>query len=122
MPDDDLPDAAGLAALRAELERRLAELERLEAATRDDRRPVELDQQSSGRLTRMDALQQQQMALATGQRRQAAGQRIRAALARMDAGDYGWCLSCDEAIEPARLRLDPATPLCLACQQGGEQR
>lgn len=115
-------DAAALAGFRAELERRLAELQQLDAATKDSRRPVELDQQSTGRLTRMDALQQQQMALATEQRRQAAEQRIRAALERLDSGDYGWCLSCDEPIEPGRLRLDPATPLCVGCQEGGEGR
>ncbi|WP_433948574.1 hypothetical protein [Brevundimonas diminuta] len=54
---------------KAELKARmlvwLAELESLDALTDESRKPVELDQQSVGRLSRMDALQQQAMALAS---------------------------------------------------------
>jgi DnaK suppressor protein len=44
--------------------------------------------------------------------------RIDAALARLDAGEYGYCASCGEDVEAKRLELDPATPLCLACAWG----
>ncbi|MEX0758407.1 MAG: TraR/DksA C4-type zinc finger protein, partial [Tistlia sp.] len=89
---------------------------------RDSRRPVELDQQSVGRLSRMDAMQQQAMAMATEQRRLAAGQRIRAALRRLETDEYGDCLRCGEEIALARLRLDPATARCVPCLEGGEDR
>jgi len=49
----------------------LAELERLAEGTASDRAPVQLDQQSVGRLSRMDAMQGQALAQASGQRRQA---------------------------------------------------
>lgn len=111
-----------LQGLKMLLERRLAELEALDETTRDSRRPVELDQQSVGRLSRVDALQQQAMALATEQRRRAAAERIRAALRRMEDDEYGDCLRCGEEIAPARLRLDPSTALCVPCLQDSGER
>lgn len=101
------------------LEARLSELAALDAATKESRAPVTLDQQSVGRLSRMDALQGQAMALATEQRRKAEEARIKAALARIDSGDYGYCVSCDEEIPEKRLELDPATPTCVDCVGGG---
>jgi DnaK suppressor protein len=76
---------------------------------------VELDQSSVGRLSRMDALQQQAMAQSTRRRAELALRRIEAALGRCDSGTYGYCLQCEEPIDPRRLELDPATPLCIAC-------
>ena len=49
--------------MRAELLARRGELARLRAAPAQARRAVELDQTKVGRLSRMDALQSQQMAL-----------------------------------------------------------
>ena len=37
---------------------------------------------------------------------------IEAALARMDEGEYGFCVTCGERIDEARLDLLPATPFC----------
>jgi DnaK suppressor protein len=80
----------------------------------DDAAPVELDQTQQGRLSRMDALQQQAMAAETQRRRQRAMQLLDAALTRLDEGEYGYCVNCGEAIEPERLALDPATPFCIS--------
>ncbi|MFN6976860.1 MAG: TraR/DksA family transcriptional regulator [Gemmobacter sp.] len=41
--------------------------------------------------------------------------RIEAALGRIAAGDYGWCVRCGAAIEPERLDAVPETPFCRAC-------
>jgi DnaK suppressor protein len=78
--------------------------------------PVELDQQAVGRLSRMDALQKQNMELATEQRRQQRLHIIDAALKRIDAGDFGFCVICDEAISPQRLAFDPAVACCVTCR------
>lgn len=83
---------------------------------------VELDQSKVGRLSRMDAMQAQAMAQASGHRRDAALRRIAAALQRLDDGDYGICLECEEPINPKRLEFDPAMPLCIACASGREDR
>ena len=68
-----------------------------------------------GRLSRMDAMQQQAMALASQRKRETEVKRIDAALARLEAGDYGFCVSCGEEISAKRLDLDPAIALCVAC-------
>jgi DnaK suppressor protein len=114
---DDAPPGVDVAALRRRL---LAEREALlgvSAASAGSRGPVELDQTRVGRLSRMDAMQQQGMALATERRRAAALARIDAALSRLEADEYGWCTHCGEAIAPGRLALDPATATatCVAC-------
>ena len=83
---------------------------------------VELDQAKVGRLSRMDAMQAQAMAQASGHRRDANLRRIAAALQRLDDGSYGICLECDEPINPKRLDFDPATPLCINCASDKEGR
>jgi len=40
---------------------------------------------------------------------------IRAALSRIDAGSYGTCRRCGEAIAPARLRVLPTALECVGC-------
>jgi DnaK suppressor protein len=78
---------------------------------------VVLDQSSVGRLSRMDALQQQAMAQNSRQRAEQELRRIEAALACCDNGSYGYCASCEEPIDPRRLEFDPAAPLCIGCAE-----
>ncbi len=47
---------------------------------------------------------------------------IEAALARMDAGRYGYCAQCDGAIPIERLLAIPQAPLCMRCQRRAEHR
>ena len=82
--------------------------------------PVELDQSCVGRLSRMDAMQQQAMAQATTRRTEVEKQRIQTALSRMRSGDYGYCVKCDEDISEGRLRVDPATLVCIDCARKAE--
>lgn len=91
------------------------ELEEAEAIGADSRKPVALDQTMVGRLSRMDAMQQQEMALENDRRRKIQIHRINQALARIDSGDYGYCATCDEPIPAKRLDLDPAVPTCVDC-------
>jgi DnaK suppressor protein len=100
---------------RATLEARLAALDAEDAAAHQATRPVTLDQQSTGRLTRMDALQNQAMAQAQVRRRAGERQRIRAALQRLEAGEWGYCTDCGEEIAAARLAVDPTIPRCRDC-------
>ena len=76
---------------------------------------VELDQQSIGRLSRMDALQQQAMAKAITVRKQNEKRSLEQALYRMNQGNYGDCIDCGEAIELKRLKLKPSVLKCLDC-------
>ena len=76
---------------------------------------VELDQQSIGRLSRLDALQQQAMAKAMTVRKQNEKRSLEQALYRMNQGNYGDCIDCGEAIELKRLKLKPSVLKCLDC-------
>jgi len=85
------------------------------AATLDNRTPVTLDQQSVGRLSRMDAMQVQAMAQAEEDRRQHRLRLISAALSRLDEGEYGYCMTCGVDIPEKRLEVDPAAAQCVDC-------
>ena len=82
------------------------------SASRDT---VELDQTKVGRLSRMDAMQNQAMAQATERRRQFELVRIDAALERLEEGEFGFCVDCGEEIGAQRLELDPSSPICIEC-------
>ncbi len=104
---------------KARLLTRLQEIEVSRRNTAEGRRPVELDQQSTGRLSRMDALQVQAMEQATERRRSQEILRIRSALRRLEEGEFGWCIGCGDRIPKRRLEIDPATPTCVRCASGG---
>ncbi len=107
-----------MAAVRERLLALRAGLAETREQSAESRRPVTLDQTSVGRISRVDALQAQAMAIETERRRGVEGKRIDAALARLDGGEYGECLSCGGDIAPARLELDPAATVCIACARG----
>lgn len=91
------------------------ELEALSDDAKDSRGAVELDQQGVGRLSRMDAMQQQAMAVASERRRRMRITQIEAALKRLETDDFGYCVRCGEPIPEERLGIDPASTLCVDC-------
>lgn len=91
------------------------ELEALERDEADSAGTVELDQQRMGRLSRMDALQGQQMAQASARRRKEMLTRIEGALRRVETGDFGYCFVCGEPIGANRLSVDPTVTRCIDC-------
>ena len=110
-----------------EIERFRANLERMRETVRADEasgqtaaKPVMLGQASVGRLSRMDAIQGQSMAIETQRRREIVARDIDLALARIAAGDYGVCRPCTEDIDPRRLEVDPTVSLCIACASARE--
>ena len=101
---------------RKKILQEIDELRALSDGSREGRAPVELDQQSVGRLSRMDAMQQQSMDVAREERRRHRLVVLNAALRRLDEDEYGYCLACGEDILPERLGIDPAVTLCVTCQ------
>lgn len=97
------------------LEKELRGLRNASVHTAADRRPVELDQQSVGRLSRMDAMQQQAMAAAQETRRHGRIKALEAAIRRIEAGEFGFCNDCGEFIGLPRLELDPTIMRCRDC-------
>jgi len=114
-------DEDDIAAIKTRLLQMQQQLEGLQATGDEAAGVVELDQTAVGRLSRMDAMQGQAMSKETGRRRQLELQKIAGALRRIDSGDYGDCLSCDEPVAPERLALDPAATLCIECASKKEQ-
>ena len=108
MPIDEKLANKRLAAKRCELE----EDSQISSQARET---VELDQQSVGRLSRMDAMQQKAMAEAQERTRRLDLQRVEMAERRLKSGDYGYCAQCDDEIPDARLAIDPMAERCVKC-------
>ena len=102
-----------LATRRARLEQRLAFLEaRLRALD------AELDSHQSKDWQELATEREGDEVLEKlGQSGEVEIARIRAALVRMDAGDYGVCVTCGAEISAARLDLLPYTPFCRGCSR-----
>lgn len=100
---------------RQRLEQELDELVILRDSSAADRASVQLDQQSVGRISRVDALQNQQIAIAADRQRQAQIARIRRALSNLDQDCFGYCVKCGEEISERRLEADPSAYLCIGC-------
>lgn len=110
-----------IAELRADLEVLRDELAAAIELSHDATRPVELDQQAVGRVSRIDAIQQQQMA---DSNRKSAAQRLQlvnVALASFARDEYGLCAACEEPIAYRRLKAQPEARMCVRCQSARER-
>jgi RNA polymerase-binding transcription factor len=102
------------------LKERLQEITEGQARQKKETAPIELDQSKVGRLSRMDAMQQQAMSQAAARLVEFERQRIQAALGLMKAGDYGYCTICGEDIAEKRLRFDPSLLTCIDCARAAD--
>lgn len=93
------------------------DLEAISELSSDSRAPVKLDQQSVGRLSRMDAMQQQAMAQAQERNRQRDLVRIEMAHRRILEDEYGYCANCGDEIPDKRLEIDPMAERCVRCAE-----
>ena len=113
--------SAQLNHFRQRLETLRVELLDINEKARESTKPVQLDQASVGRLSRIDALQMQSMALETQRRRQVQLKLLEVALKRITSGEYGICIACEDDINPRRLEFDLTASLCIACASAREQ-
>ncbi len=105
-------------AVRERLERDLAEVQARIAQLRE-----RLETKADYGPGRGDpAIYQWEFNLALFQQAEDQAQQIRAALARLDAGTYGTCQKCGEAIDAERLEFLPLTSLCIRCAQSKRVR
>ena len=111
-------EIAELSKLLKALESDLAQV--LEATIENDQ-PVYLDQ-PIGRLSRMDAMQQQKMQSASRAAQKIQLAQVRNAQEAIAADEYGFCRRCEEPIGLRRLRIQPEAPFCVRCQGAREQR
>ena len=101
--------------IRAQLVSLKSDLQVLDEASRESGETVELDQARVGRLSRMDAMQGQQMALESARRRKQQIIKIEGALRRIESGEYGYCFVCGEELAQDRLAVDPTVTRCMDC-------
>ncbi len=113
-PVDDLTEKQ-IAELQTRLTALREELTALLESTREGTRPVALDE-PIGRLTRMDAIQQQSMSVANRHQTDLRLRQVTQALGMVQRGEYGLCLRCEDPIGYARLSARPESPYCLDCQ------
>ena len=107
-------DVDRLAYFRKRLEELEREIREDMDANPEDSGVVELDS-SIGRLSRMDALQNQQIALELKRRQENQLLRIENAFKRLAKGQYGLCGKCKKPIEEDRLEVFPNTVTCVRC-------
>ena len=96
------------------------ELQQIAESGDEAAKTVELDQSKVGRLSRMDAMQAQAMSVESKRRREIKMKRIESALQRIDKDEFGYCMRCEEDIDPKRLEFDPSALLCIECASKGE--
>ncbi len=110
---------------RGELETNLrklrVELEKIIEVSKEGTRPVDLDQ-PIGRISRMDAIQQQKMAESNRRGYKLRLRQVGAALTALAAGEYGACQECEEPIGFRRLKAKPESRLCIECKSAQEKR
>ena len=110
---DELTDE--LEELQATLEALRDELEAQLARPSDRAEIVDLDQ-PIGRISRVDALQQQAMSKEQLRRVRLRLAQVRRALAAVEDDEYGLCRRCEEPIGVRRLRAFPEAPFCVTCR------
>lgn len=94
--------------------------EQLEAPS-DRTETVDLDQ-PIGRVSRIDALQQQKMAQAQRTRLRQRLSQAAVALKAWEDDEFGDCRGCGDPIGYARLKAKPESPLCVRCADSSERR
>mgnify|MGYP001554064846 CR=1 FL=1 len=95
------------------------EIERLRReseATTEERAAIQPDV-AIGRLSRLDAMQMQEMAKEAERRREDRIPRLELALERIDTGEYGICEVCRDWIPFDRLKLTPEATRCGKCAE-----
>ena len=83
---------------------------------------VELDQGQQGRLSRIDAMQAQKMAVAQQERARVRLIRVHNILETAHEDDFGCCGECGEPIPMKRLIARPDSVLCVECAGARERR
>jgi DnaK suppressor protein len=107
-------DQTSQESFRTVIDNRLSEIEAELNATGDSTKPIAPDV-SVGRLSRLDSMQMQQMALA-GKRRLAEQRgRLHEARRRIEDGTFGRCLHCGNDIAIERLQHQPDAVTCMPC-------
>lgn len=98
------------------IQSRLDEIDREIEATAAESAAISPDV-SIGRLSRLDSMQHQQIALAGKRRLEDERNRLIEARRRIDAGTFGKCFLCGQDIPADRLSIKPDAVSCVSCSR-----
>jgi DnaK suppressor protein len=101
------------------VEANLREVSELLADEDETAKPITPDA-AIGRLSRVDAMQMQQMSLEVRRQREALHSRLERALRLLDDGEYGTCPKCEGDIARNRLEAIPDAIFCFDCASAME--
>jgi DnaK suppressor protein len=93
------------------------ELEKIrsESAGSEEEREAIAPDVAIGRLSRLDAMQMQEVAKEADRRREERVSLLEMALEQLDSGTYGRCTRCGEDIAFERLKVTPEATTCSGC-------
>ena len=116
-------DIAAISKIKKVTYKQISELEQQLDLCKNATQTVELDQTLAGRVSRVDAIQQQKMAQSSFVRDKKRLLKLKNVLQILseeqqnNGQEYGRCEECDEEIAIARLMVKPESTNCIACQQ-----
>ena len=96
------------------LNKLLEEIEAYLSKTEESAEAVSPDK-SLGRLSRMEAMQDQQLILEARRRKKMQKVAVLSALQRIENGQFGTCIFCGKPIASDRLEVAPESTTCISC-------
>ncbi|MEC8421268.1 MAG: TraR/DksA C4-type zinc finger protein [Verrucomicrobiota bacterium] len=96
------------------LEDNLSEVQQYLKSSENAAAAVEPDK-SLGRLSRMEAMQDQQLVMEMRRRKKRQLAEIKSALSKIEMGNYGVCIFCGKKINAERLEVSPESQTCIRC-------
>ena len=100
--------------IKAEIEKRIKEAEKTAETLKKQTEPVP-PSVAIGRLTRMDAIQQKNMAESNLKANQVLISNLKKALDKLDEPDFGVCVICKQNIPMERMFIIPEAKVCVPC-------
>jgi DnaK suppressor protein len=109
-----MTDSQNLMVYRNQLQKSLCEIEEYLDKTEESAEAVSPDK-SLGRLSRMEAMQDQQLILEARRRKKMQKVAVLSALQRIENNQFGDCIFCGKPISPERLEAAPESSTCVSC-------
>ena len=107
-------DEADKKKYRISLEENLLSIERYLKSSTEAAAAVEPDK-GLGRLSRLEAMQDQQLVMEMRRRKKRQLAEIKSALSKLEMGNYGVCVFCNSLISAERLEATPEVQTCVRC-------
>ena len=109
-----MKDSQNLMVYRNQLQKSLCAIEEYLDKTEESAEAVSPDK-SLGRLSRMEAMQDQQLMLEARRRKKMQKVAVLSALQRIENNQFGDCIFCGKPINPERLEAAPESSTCVSC-------